>query len=138
MTVPPLQLNGRLPPGEHHATIAEIITAFPALTTEHKELNAALLSLQSALKKLKSLVPDMILYIDGSFVSRKPSPNDIDLLFLTNILDEGEIQDFIRQECPIPFTYFDIHADPIHRRNLVNLFTHTRSNKLKGIIIIDL
>ncbi len=88
MPIPPLQANGTLPPGEHHTTVAEIIAVFPATTIERQELNQALQDIQPALTKLKTLAPDMIAYVDGSYVTSKPSPNDIDLLVLTDAMDE--------------------------------------------------
>ncbi len=137
MSIPPLQTNGTLPPGEHHATVAEVVGAFPATTSERQELNRALQDAMPAFTRLKTLAPDMIVFIDGSFVTSKPSPNDIDILVLTDVLDEVQVQDFFNQECPIPAIYFDLHADPIGRRHLVNVFTRTRDNRPKGIILLE-
>lgn len=137
MPIPQVQANGILPPGEYYATVDEILIAFPATTSERHELNQALMDAIPAFTKLKTLAPDMILYVDGSFVTNKPSPVDIDILALTNVLDEVQIQDFIAQECPIPATYFDLHADPLQRRHLVKVFTRTRANQPKGIIILQ-
>ncbi|GEM_PF-1600066 len=136
--IPPLQPNGTLPPGEYQATITEIVTMFPPITVERQELNQALQDALPALIKLQTLAPDMIVYIDGSFVTSKQSPNDVDILILTDVFDEIEIRDFFNNECPIPATYFDIHADPVQRRHLVNVFTRTRSNQPKGIIVLSL
>ena len=137
MPIPPLQANGILPPGEYHATVAEVVAMFPPTTIERQELNQALQDIVPTLKKLQMLAPDLILYIDGSFVTSKHSPNDIDLLVLTDVFDEVQVQDFFVQECPIQATYLDVHADPVLRRYLVNVFTHTRSNQPKGVIILD-
>ena len=137
MSVPPLQPNGTLPPGEYRATIAEIVAAFLATTIERQELNQALQDIEPALVHLRNLASDMIVYLDGSYVTSKPSPNDLDLLVLTDMMDEIQIQEFFAQQSPIPATYLDLHADPLQRRHLVNVFTHTRSNRPKGIIILD-
>ena len=98
MPIPPVQANGTLPLGEHHTTVAEIVTVFPATTVERQELNQALQDIQSALTKLKTLAPDMLVYIDGSYVTSKPSPNDIDLLVLTEVIDEIQVQDFFNEK----------------------------------------
>ncbi len=137
MSIPPLQANDVLPPGEHHATIAEIVTAFLATTVERQELNQALQDILPALMKLKLLAPHVIVYLDGSYVTSKPAPNDIDLLALTDVLDEIQVQAFFARECPIPASYLDIHADPLHRRHLVTVFTHTRANRPKGILVVE-
>ena len=88
MPIPPLQATGVLPPNEYQATIAEIVLAFPATTVERQDLNQALQDLQRALTTLKTLAPDVIVYLDGSYVTSKPVHNDIDLLALTDVLDE--------------------------------------------------
>ena len=128
MSIPPLQVNGTLPPGEHLATAAEIVAAFPAMTIERQDLNKALQDAIPALMKLKAIASDMVVYIDGSFITSKPSPNDIDILVLMCWM-RFKIQDFLNQECPIPATYFDVYADPTYRRHLVNVFTRTRDNQ---------
>jgi hypothetical protein len=137
MPVPPLQLNGLLPPGTHRATIAEIIAAFPARTLERQELNQALQDASGAIVKLQTQAPDILIYVDGSYVTQKSAPIDIDFLFLTDMFDEVQIQDFFRQECPIPTTYFDIHADPLQRQHLLRIFTRTRNGTPKGIILLE-
>lgn len=131
-------MNGTLPPGEHHATMTEIITAFPPSTPERQELNQALLDALPAFITLKSRAPDIIIYIDGSFVTSKHSPVDIDILVLSDIMDEDQVRAFFHQECTIPATYFDIHADLLRRPFLMNVFTKTRSNVPKGILVLDL
>lgn len=138
MSIPPLQANGTLPVGEHHATLAELLAAFPATTPERQELNRALQDALPAFQQLKILAPDMIVYVDGSFVTSKRSPVDVDLLILTDALDETQVRDFLDQTCPVPATYFDVHADPLHRRHLLNVFTRTRNNLPKGIVIWDI
>ncbi len=138
MAIPPLLPHGILPPGEYPATLDEILAAFPSTSVERNELNQALQDASPAFVKLKTIAPDMILYIDGSFLTSKPSPVDVDILILTDMLDEVQVQDFLNQECPIPATYFDVHADPLNRRYLVNVFTRTRSNQPKGIVILVL
>jgi hypothetical protein len=138
MAIPPLLSNGVLPPGEYPATVDEILAAFPSISVERNELNQALQDAIPAFAKLKTIAPDMILYIDGSFLTSKPSPVDVDILVLTDVLDEVQVQDFLNQECPIPATYFDVHADPLNRRYLVNVFTRTRSNQPKGIVVLAL
>lgn len=49
-----------------------------------------------ALDKLKAVAPDMVVYLNGSFVTRKPSPNDLDMLILTDHLDEDQIKAFLQ------------------------------------------
>jgi hypothetical protein len=137
VVIPKLRSDGTLPPGEFHATMDEILLAFPAITPERAALNQALQDALSAMQQVKILAPDLILYIDGSYTTSKPDPNDIDLLFLTSTMTENQIIAFFHRECPISAAYFDIHADPIGRTYLVRFFSATRSLQPKGIIILD-
>jgi hypothetical protein len=138
LPIPTLRANGTLPPGEYYATLTEIIAAFPPRSVERQELNQALLDAMPAILLLKTVAPDVIIYIDGGFVTNKASPNDVDVLLLTDMLDEIQIQDFFNQECPVAATYLDLHADPLQRRHLVHVFTRTRNAIPKGIIILDI
>lgn len=141
MSIPPFQANGTLPPGKHHATIAEILAAFPPFTHERQELNHALQDLVPTLRKLKTMAPDMIIYINGSFVTSKPAPNDIDMLILTDFLTEEQIKAILDQEVPLPYLALDLYADHCtgsSSTNVIAVFSFTRSNRPKGIIILDL
>jgi len=137
MALPPLQTNGTLPPGEHHATFADIVAAFPASTVERQELNQALQDALPAFQKLRLLAPNMIVYINGSYITTKPSPIDIDIAILTDVYNEVQIRAFFDQECPIAATYLDLKADKSTNRQLVRAFTFTRNGQPKGVIILD-
>lgn len=138
MSVPPLRIDGTLPPGEHRATLAEILAAFPATTGERQALNSALQGAYKALKLLQMAAPDVIVYIDGSYTTRKPDPVDIDILVLTDSFDEDQVIALLARECPIEATYLDVHADRPGTPVLKALFTQTRKGKRKGIILLDL
>jgi hypothetical protein len=89
--IPNLRPDGTLPPGEFHATIAEVLAAFPATTPERTILNQALQDALPTLQHLKIVAPDAIIYLNGSYATTKPDPNDIDLLVLTNQLSENQV-----------------------------------------------
>lgn len=137
MVIPKLRSDGTLPPGEHHATLADVLAAFPATSPERISLNRALQDALPTIQKLKILTPNVIMYVDGSYTTAKPDPNDVDLLFLTNLLTESQIISLFYQECPASAIHFDIHADPLGKTYLVRFFSATRSLQSKGIIIID-
>lgn len=136
--IPQLRADGTLPLGEHHATLAEILRAFPANSLERIALNQALQDALPAFQQLKILAPDVIIYINGSFTTAKSDPNDIDVLFLTDLLTENDIIAFLQQTCPLSVMYFDIHADPFGNTYLVQFFSKTRTMRSKGIIILDI
>ncbi len=72
--IPPFQSSGTLPPGIHAATWKQIETCF-GFTPKRKQLLAGL---QEALVLLKRAGCRRV-YIDGSFVTTKPNPGDIDV-----------------------------------------------------------
>ncbi|MYM28967.1 hypothetical protein GTP58_11615 [Duganella sp. CY15W] len=69
-----------LPPGIHELTLAELqaIAVTPFLADAKRALLFA--SFQQWLQKLQSFHVEAILWIDGSFLTSKPSPADIDCI----------------------------------------------------------
>ena len=81
MPIPPLDQNGFLPAGVHDCTLEEIKTRFGSFQRSDRRPNL--------LQKLEALVAEMrsarfarCLLVDGSFVTAKPDPNDIDLVLV--------------------------------------------------------
>ena len=77
--IPELNENGLLPPGIHECTIIEVQTKF-AYNNRRREIFSGLLLL---IKDLKTIFSTAV-YLDGSFVTSKVLPNDIDVCW-----DEG-------------------------------------------------
>lgn len=80
MAIPPIRADGTLPPGEHPATLDEIFAAFQATTPERQSLNDALKVCVETIRRLR--LADQVA-LDGSYVTSKPSPSDIDMVVLT-------------------------------------------------------
>ena len=80
MPLPVLRADGTLPPGIHHATLDEVFAAFPAATAERQALNTAVELCVATIKRLG--LADQIA-LDGSYVSAKANPSDVDLVLLT-------------------------------------------------------
>ena len=74
MSIPPLQTNGELPPGEHFASLDDIEAKFGCTNDRRKLLMRGLR--EAALNFYEAGV--RTLWIDGSFVTDKEEPNDID------------------------------------------------------------
>jgi hypothetical protein len=136
--IPKLRSDGTLPPGVYHASVLDVLAAFPAISPERIALNQALQDALPAFHKLKASAPDVTIYINGSYTTAKRDPNDIDLLFLTAQMSENQIMAFLQHECPLSAIYFDIHADPPGKTYLVQFFSQTRAQRPKGIIVLDL
>jgi hypothetical protein len=83
MPIPGLDDAGLLPPGVHDCTLDEVRQRFGAFqaTDRRPKLYDKLQALVSE-AWATGLVSDII--IDGSFVTAKPDPNDIDLILVLN------------------------------------------------------
>ncbi len=81
MALPQLRVDGSLPPGEHriHA-VSDVFVAFPATTHKRQELNTALNYFVDVVKR-RSL--GVLVVIDGSYITGKAEPEDIDVALLS-------------------------------------------------------
>lgn len=79
MALPNFNSKGELPEGVYQATIDEVIARFGTGTPQRQEVSANLLriyQLAKATGKLERLI------IFGSYVTTKPSPNDVDIVLV--------------------------------------------------------
>lgn len=79
MALPSFNSKGELPEGVHQATIDEVIARFGTGTPQREDVSANLLRIYQGAKatgKLERLV------IFGSYVTAKPSPNDVDVVLV--------------------------------------------------------
>ncbi|MBT6457910.1 MAG: hypothetical protein HOK37_20515 [Gammaproteobacteria bacterium] len=74
MNIPALQANGELPPGEHKASLDEVEAVYGSSTDRRKLL---MFGLREAVSNFE-LSGVRALWIDGSFITDKEEPNDID------------------------------------------------------------
>ncbi len=81
MPIPALQENGLLPEGIHDCTIEEISERFGRFQTSdmRPRLNSGLVKY---LEELKEANIGKYLIVDGSFITCKDEPNDIDVLLV--------------------------------------------------------
>jgi hypothetical protein len=88
--IPPLLPAGFLPEGIHECTIDEVIERFGAFQENDRRPKLAR-DLVTYCEELKSAKVGKYLIIDGSFVTSKAQPGDIDLLLvLKDDIDLGE------------------------------------------------
>lgn len=80
MPLPALRPDGTLPPGIHMATLDEVFATFPAVTPQRQALNAALAHAVATVKRLR--LAERIA-LDGSYITHKPAPADVDMIVLT-------------------------------------------------------
>jgi hypothetical protein len=79
MPIPALDQDGLLPVGVHECTLSEIRSRFGSFqTSDQRPRQFARLETFVAEASATGLI--RVLIVDGSFVTQKPSPNDIDLI----------------------------------------------------------
>jgi hypothetical protein len=85
MAIPAL-INGVLPPGTYPATINEIWATFDqARSMTRPALN---LVLQHAVALIWAKDPTALIYVDGSYITSKVDPEDVDLAVRSDIWDD--------------------------------------------------
>ena len=129
--IPALRTDGTLPPGIHKATIGEIIATYPPINEQRQLLND---SLQRAIAELRALDVGLLIYVDGSYVTAKANPNDVDILIITARYSERKLIAYLDQACPVEAVSLDINVEPQIPNRIFELFTRTRIGKDKGIL----
>lgn len=81
VSIPPLDVDGYLPEGIHNCTLNELQSRFG------EDIDVACRSLLCSklceyVQELRSTERDFVLLVDGSFVTSKAQPNDIDLILI--------------------------------------------------------
>lgn len=92
--IPPFTIEGYLPPGIHLTTIEEIETMF-ATNMKRKQIFQKLLILIADLKSIGCNVA----YVDGSFVTTKERPKDVDVCW--ELIDDLSYISYAKHNMPI-------------------------------------
>src|SRR3954452_15377682 len=80
MPIPALDADGLLPPGRHTASVAEVKAAFVDPFGGSASRMAIFTGWRMHRESLQNVVPGMYQWIDGSFVTSKLDPGDIDVV----------------------------------------------------------
>lgn len=144
--IPPFDArSGQLPPGEHAATWAELCERFGG-TAWRQTLLADLLA---ALRLLRSAGCRRV-YLDGSFVSDKPTPGDYDGCWDAEGVDfEALDERFVSAQAVVPSSrevsmkllgdlYMADGLSAPQGTRFREFFQRDRDGRLKGIVVIDL
>ena len=79
MPIPPLNSDGLLPPGVHETTIAEIQDRF-GVFRGNEQRPRLFVHLMELVANMRRSSPFEALLVDGSFVTAKFTPNDMDII----------------------------------------------------------
>lgn len=137
MTLPPRRADGALPAGEHHiGDLNDLRATFPAATARRQTLEAALVQMVDAIRRL-ALGTELI--IDGSYITGKPDPSDIDLALLSTGVTESEVLRQLGAE-GIDLVALDLFVE-ITRPGFerwAQFFSTDRTGQARGIVILTI
>lgn len=135
MPLPALRADGTLPPGVHSATLDEVFAAFPAVTSERQSLNSALAYCISTVRRLAMAEQ---IALDGSYVTSKMDPEDIDLaVFSPGIYQLAGEQQFAAAEIDIQLLDIQFAHDVLDFQGWLAFFSTARDGTPKGVISLS-
>lgn len=142
--IPELDENGNLPPGEHPASIEEVIERFGGKRYLSRRLRT------DSLLEFYDFVRDfaLALYIDGSYVTEKLAPSDVDVMVILPEdfnFESFEARELIRLRKAKKSNFLDIFPRAKGRHdleiaNMLNGWTTDiyNDNVEKGIILVEI
>ena len=143
LVIPAFDAAGKLPPGVHSATWKQILSRLGS-TARRKQL---LEGLREALRLLKTAGCRLV-YLDGSFVTRKPGPGDFDACWAMEGVDVERLDpvflDFSNSRARQKQRFFgeffpaDLPEGATGRTFLEFFQTDKETGDRKGILAIDL
>jgi hypothetical protein len=141
--IPDFRDDGYLPEGLHLATQADITFRFGSSTKHRRRLA---LRLRRWIELARSVAANR-LFVDGSFVTAKPDPNDVDAVIwlaedFVDRVSRGDIHAVELETMLLTRRPEEIFAaeDPHDWDNWVEFFSRTREadGRRKGLVEVDL
>lgn len=141
MPIPNFDANGNLPPGIHSAEIDEIETRFGLRGLARK---ARMNTLKTFLYQIGNIAPEI--YIDGSFITAKRAPDDVDIVLLlpsgfdTSSWHGTVIRKYQKARHNLRlhiFSYID-GQDTAQFWGRINFFQTDRDGNRKGIVKLEI
>ena len=140
MSIPDFNASGALPEGEHQASWAEFYDRFA--WNEHRgELAEKLAAAGRTLRRAGCAR----LWINGSFVTSEPYPNDVDVLYnareVRPVLLDPAFRDKAARRDVYGGDYLAIdmdHHTPSNPVGLMRFFQTDRDGQPKGIVVLSL
>jgi hypothetical protein len=134
MPLPALRADGTLPPGVHQATLDEVLAAFPATTPQRQALNAALGQCVATVKRLH-LADELAL--DGSYITSKPDPADVDMVALTpGVYQLAGEQQYAAAGIDVNLLDIQFAHDAADFQGWLTFFSIARSGQPKGVVAL--
>lgn len=137
MTLPHLRPDGTLPPGEHQLTaVSDLFVVFPATTVRRRALDAALVQFVEVVRRL-ALGTSVV--IDGSYVTAKAAPEDIDLALLSTGASETITLQRLQQE-GVNLALLDVFVETTLSdfERWVSFFSADRTGQSRGVVLLTI
>lgn len=135
--LPQRRPDGTLPPGRHQiAALGDLLAAFPATTPKRQALNAALVHLVDVVSRL-ALATQVV--IDGSYLTGKPEPEDVDVAMLSTGAGETATLQRLQQE-GVDLTLLDVFVETTLPRfdNWVTFYSADRLGNARGVVVLTM
>ena len=136
MAIPQLRPDGTLPPGTYLATLGELAAMFDQQgSTARPALNAAL---QHAATLIWSADAAAILYVNGSYITDKHDPLDVDVAVRSDVWDDTRFAAAFAATYPAEMLLVDIFFNPKQSaQHMEDLFQEVQGSPArKGIILL--
>jgi hypothetical protein len=133
--LPPFDDFGNLPPGIHSCSVAELVTRFGTGSEEREAETSELLQFIDAAR----IAGVRRLLVNGSFVTGKLAPNDVDVVFLSGPDYPRSGQRLDDEELVWPFLQIIVAADDADFEAwATRQFATDRRKRLKGVVEVVL
>jgi hypothetical protein len=127
--IPAFNEHGYLPPGVHAARLDEIERRFGRATKARRELMECFGWLLDMVRK-----DDVVrVIVDGSFVTSKPRPVDVDCVILMGPTFATHDISIHEWKTPLPCVHVEIADPPILNRYVSEIFAFDRWGRPKGM-----
>ncbi len=143
MPIPDFMQNGALPPGVHTATLEEVEERFAGPGSSYRR--------RERMRDLKLVVDQLLdlgvshIWIDGSFVTSKPRPQDVDVVCRPttdprgwpNLFRPGA-ERLLKQRHHVQlFRHPKVVTDRGYPQAIEEFFQMDRDDRPKGIVLLD-
>lgn len=134
MPLPALRADGTLPVGIHQATLDELFAAFPPATPQRQALHGALAYCVATVARLR--LAEQIA-IDGSYITAKADPEDVDIAVLTpGIYQLAGEQHFASEGIDMVLLDIQFAHDAADFQGWLTFFATARNLIRKGVILL--
>ncbi|MCY2950722.1 MAG: hypothetical protein NTU53_01945 [Planctomycetota bacterium] len=133
--IPQFDENGQLPPGIHRATLDEVVARFGHGSEEREAQGQSLAWLIPMCRRAGVLR----LILNGSFVTSRAEPMDVDCLLVPTSDADPDSDAFLAIRIGLPYLSIQIVADERELSYYVDrLFATDRTGRAKGLVEVIL